>query len=55
VTGVTPQGTADPNVTRGQGGNLGDSNSDLWCQPQAAPTAPFWISYKDFSDWEHPI
>ena len=28
-TGVTPQGTADPNVTRGQGGNLGDSNSDL--------------------------
>jgi hypothetical protein len=29
VTGVTPQGTADPNVTRGQGGNLGDSNSDL--------------------------
>jgi hypothetical protein len=28
-TGVTPQGTANPNVTGGQGGNLGDSNSDL--------------------------
>jgi hypothetical protein len=29
VTGVTPQGTADPNVTGGQGGNLGDSHSAL--------------------------
>jgi hypothetical protein len=36
-TGVTPQGTANPNVTGGQGGDLGDSDSDLCCWPQAAP------------------
>jgi hypothetical protein len=50
MTGVTHVDPAENSVTRGQGDNLGDSNSDLWWWSKAAPLAPSSVLFNESPD-----